>query len=124
MRQYKEQAVKALEVYCARGEAALDALLRDDLPTAEQLLLKRKAAFHNFRVADQLALDQGFDSSQDPVAIELVKKSQILDRRIEVEMRKAQNSTLSKLKKYTSSRKNIGKFRSTLKSSSSFQQTI
>lgn len=65
MASWSERACTALTVYYERGVRALECLRRGELEEAEVLLNMRKAAFHNFRAADHLAIKEGYTPEQE-----------------------------------------------------------
>lgn len=65
MATWPERACTALTVYYERGLRALDFINRGLWDDAELVLNMRKAAFHNFRSADFLALKEGYTPEQD-----------------------------------------------------------
>lgn len=65
MATWPERACTALTVYYERGVRALDCIRQEEWDEAEALLNMRKAAFHNFRAADHLALQSGYTAEQD-----------------------------------------------------------
>lgn len=61
-----EKAKKALQVYLERGRNALSALESGKIDEFFAQLDGRRAAFHNFRALDHLALAANIDLAQDP----------------------------------------------------------
>ena len=63
---FSDQAFAALKHFYLRTLAAMDAIDSADQKALEDILRKRTAAFHNFRVADALLLQAGIDVSVNP----------------------------------------------------------
>lgn len=72
-REHAWRAVRALEVYLNRGQAALACLERGDAEQAADLLAKRNAAFCNFRALDAVAQAAGEDISRCPRGVEIFR---------------------------------------------------
>lgn len=62
----EEKAKIALKVYHERGVSALQALEAGNIEEFFALLDKRRAAFHNFRALDHLAMRAQVDLAEDP----------------------------------------------------------
>ena len=119
-----EQAKRVLEVYLARGESALRLLRSGNVDEALIHLRNRKAAFHNFRVVEARAADQGQTLSSDPSFAGLLSQLQSVDKHLKDEMEKARGSAAEQARKLSAARRKIGKYRSTEETLSRFEQSV
>ena len=76
MSKWPQRACRALTVYLERGLRSLEELRAERYDEADALLNMRKAAFHNFRAADFMAMREGYSD-------EIVRELQELWRQIE-----------------------------------------
>ena len=81
-REHAWQAVRALEVYLERGQAALASLEQGNADQAAALLRKRNAAFQNFRALDALAQAAGENVGADPHVRQIVLMAQELEPKL------------------------------------------
>lgn len=119
-----EQAKRVLEVYLERGESALRALRSGDVEQALIHLRNRKAAFHNFRVVEARAGDQGEVLSRHPSFAGLLSQLQSVDIHLKDEMERARKSAAEQARKLSAARRKIGKYRSTEETLSRFEQSV
>lgn len=124
MRDFRKQAFAALKAYVERGESAIFLFERNKLDKAERMLMRRKAAFHNFRVADQLAYDQGFDSSRDQQMIEIAQAASRVDNELKQVILDLTADAKRELKQTVRTRQNINRYRSRFKLSPAIEHAV
>jgi len=124
MRDFIRQARVALQVYLDRGRVALECLDRGDLTSLEPLLRSRSAAFHNFRAADALALQSGYDIAQDAEMALNFGEWRDVDDRLAAGLVVAREATEVEIIKVTSVRQKMSKYRSGKSDVSRFEQSV
>lgn len=124
MRNLEQQARRILNVYLERGQTALAELRSDNVDAALAILRLRKAAFHNFRAIDALAVAQGLDLNSIPDFAGLFIQLQSLDIHLTEEMLKARELAGEQAHRLNAARRKISKYRSTVDSSSRFEQSV
>lgn len=115
---------KILEIYLARTETALAALLSEDWDTFDSAMRGRTAAFHNFRAADHLAQKENADYLTDPVLQALGQKLQEVEQSLAKELEKQRDRLNQKLEKISRHRDKIGKFHSGVQEEAGFQKSV
>ena len=124
MRNLEQDAKRILEVYLARGQAALDLLRSEKVDDALETLRWRKAAFHNFRVVDSKAQQAGINLQQVESFAGLLSEIQSVDMHLKDEMAKARELANMQAEKLHNARRKIGKYRSTVDKPSQFEQSV
>ena len=124
MRNYARQAAVALTVYLKRGRLALKSLVEGDPDAAEELLRWRTAAFHNFRVADTLALERGQDISSDQKIQQIWLEIRDLDQELKDRLEELYKHTGQAFTRIRSSRQTIGRYRSGNIEHSRFEHSV
>jgi hypothetical protein len=124
MRNLEQHAKRILEVYLARGQAALELLRSEKVDEALETLKWRKAAFHNFRVVDSQAQSAGIDLHQVESFAGLLFEIQSVDMHLKDEMIKARELANMQAEKLHTARRKIGKYRSTVDKPSQFEQSV
>ncbi|MBP9706095.1 MAG: hypothetical protein KBD78_00520 [Oligoflexales bacterium] len=89
-----DQAFAALRHYYLRSLAAIDAIDLANQKSLDEILRKRTAAFHNFRVADALLLRDGIDVSLNPELQEIWMDIRAIDLKLKDKL-----AIFSKIKK-------------------------
>ena len=118
MPDFAEQARVALRSYLARGEEALAA---EDIDLLLDRLQARTAAFHNFRVADHRALQEGHDLGSDTEMQQLWQKAQSLEGDLAQVITGARDEVRSGLTKVRKLKRSIGLYHSGQMRSPKFQ---
>jgi hypothetical protein len=124
MRNLEQHAKRILEVYLARGQAALDLLRSEKVDDALEALRWRKAAFHNFRVIDSQAQLAGIDLQTIESFAGLLSEIQSVDMHLKEEMIRARDLANVQAEKLHNARRKIGKYRSTVDEPSRFEQSV
>ena len=124
MRNLEQQAKRILDVYLERGQTALAELRLENVDAALEIMRLRKAAFYNFKVVDALATGQGFDLNSLPDFAGLFIQLQSLDIHLMEEMQKAKELAGEQARRLNAARRKISKYRSTIDSSSRFEQSV
>ena len=106
MRDYLNQAEKALEVYLRRGELALERIENSDLTEFIDILRNRKAAFHNFRAAEAQVQQAGLDLSDQKKFQDIWLQVREIDRLLTIAVTAKQIQLGAKVKKFKKSRIN------------------
>jgi hypothetical protein len=123
MRKFQEQVEAALKVYLDRGMKALALVEERDLDGLDDLLRRRRAAFHNYRVADAFLLADGIDIQSEPYFLDLLSQIATVDQRLKKEMENARRDSLLELRNCAIARRKITKFRSHKLTNSSINGT-
>ncbi len=113
MRDYAKQAKAALSAYLERGKDALNLLRAERYDETLEILKRRTAAFHNFRVADVLLREQGVF----PVALEnelrlMWKQIENVDKELKVKLVDASEEFRKELSSLIHSKQKIGRYHS------------
>ncbi|WP_141731903.1 hypothetical protein [Oligoflexus tunisiensis] len=115
---------RILEVYLARSETALAALVSEDWNSFDSAMRWRSAAFHNFRAADHLVRSQRADYLAEPELQSLGTTLEAVNQRLAQEMEKAKVRLSEKLAKISQHRARIGKFYSGVQEQAGFQKSV
>ena len=102
MRDFVQQTKTALEVYVERGKQALRVLDQEKYEDFFECLNWRKAAYHNFMVADVSARKSGYDIAQDTNMKRVVDEMRYINAELEKtakEHRKLLEEQLGKTRK-------------------------
>lgn len=124
MRNLEQQAKRILDVYLERGHAALAEFRLKNVDAALKTMKLRKAAFHNFQAIDALAVKSGLDLISIPDFAGLFIQLQSLDIHLKDEMQKAKDLAGEQARRLNVARRKISKYRSTVDSSSRFEQSV
>jgi len=124
MRNLEQQAKCILEVYLARGQAALDQLRLQKVDDALDTLKWRNAAFHNFRVVDSKAYLAGINLQKIESFAGLLFEIQSVDMHLKDEMIRARELANVQAETLHNARRKIGKYRSTENKPSRFEQSV
>ena len=116
-----DELKKVMAVYSDRGHQALELLSEMKIESAEEVLSKRKAAFHNFRsklhFAELTAIDENHSFISE------VQRVVKLDEEIEEAMRHCQAMLLKDFQKLSEGRRRMVKFQSKRHFSKGFEQS-
>ena len=112
MATWSERACTALTVYYERGVRALECFKREEWDEAEALLNMRKAAFHNFRAADHLALKSGYTVEQDAQLKVIWAQISRVDSELLTAMSEAREKMEAELIRLSKVKATLGRFRS------------
>ncbi len=124
MRDFSKNAAKALAVYLERGEQAVAKLKDGNVDEADEILLWRNAAFHNFKVMDAFAKEAGIDLAQNLDVLNLWRGIQEVDEQLKLSLDLARKNTRHALKKIRKSRGKIGHYRSGKIDNPSFAKSV
>lgn len=126
MRDFAQQAVIALTAYLERGEAALNLLSEKRYDEAMEVLQKRTAAFHNFRVADSLAKSESPDGIEpvEELLRSLWNKIELVNNKLKEALENARGETLTDLTKISQSRQKLSRYRSGYVEKRNFEQSV
>ena len=112
MATWPERACTALTVYYERGVRALEYIRCENWDDADVVLNMRKAAFHNFRAADHLALRDGYTAEQDAQLKVIWKQISVIDAELMAEMSVARGKMEAELIRLSKVKATLGRFRS------------
>ena len=112
MQNFPKQAKRALRAYMERGEEAIQKAAAGDLASFEDVLRWRKAAFHNFRVADALAQRDGEDIASDPDVQEMWTTIQGVDERLRDTLLELHTQTGSQIQRMSAAPQKLGRYHS------------
>lgn len=124
MGRWPERSLRALTVYYERGVKALEELKMERYEEADALLNMRKAAFHNFRSADFLAVKEGYPDEKTREMESLWKLIEPLDAELLDELKLARDRMEAQLVQLTKVRAAIGKFRSSDQDETRFEKSV
>ena len=97
MQDFPRQARVALKVYLDRGREAVINLKSQNFEKVEEILRLRKAAFHNFRAADALAISNGLDVVKEKEIVDLWEQIKEVDTELEGLMTDARDAIQTKI---------------------------
>ena len=112
MATWPERACTALTVYFERGVRALEHIRGGNWDDADAILNMRKAAFHNFRAADHLALKEGYTAEQDAQLKAIWNQISDIDAELMAEMSVAREKMEADLIRLSKVKATLGRFRS------------
>jgi hypothetical protein len=112
MASWTERACTALTVYLERGFRALELIRQEAWEEADAMLNMRRAAFHNFRAADHLALKEGYSAEQDVQLREIWTQITSLDDELVKEMKEAQRKMESEMVRLSKVKNALGRYKS------------
>jgi hypothetical protein len=124
MRDFKKNATKALAVYLKRGEEAVAELKDGNVDKADEILLWRNAAFHNFKVMDEFAKESGIDIAKNLDVLSLWRNIQEIDEQLAESLEDARTATKLALMKMRKARGKIGHYRSGKIENPSFAKSV
>ena len=112
MATWPERACTALTVYYERGVRALEYVRNAKWDDVDAILNMRNAAFHNFRAADHLALQQGYSAEQDAQLKAIWKQIAGVDAELMAEMSVQREKMEAELIRLSKVKATLGRFRS------------
>lgn len=124
MSKYAHHAKHAMRKYLERGLVARTLIAENKMDELCELLQTRNAAFHNFRVFDALAQQDGIDIQNDPEVLDMWQQLGGLEKILEEEMGGFLQTVNGQLKKIKSSRKTLGNYKSQTWDQTTFQQSV
>jgi hypothetical protein len=116
--------LRTLRVYYDRGVKALEKLKCEDYDGSDELLNLRKAAFHNFRAADFIAVKDGYPEAILIEMRELWRRIEVLDSELLTELTQAKERMADQLVQLAGIRAKLGKFRSSDIDSNRFEKSV
>lgn len=112
MASWPERACTALTVYFERGVRALELLQDERWDEADAILNLRKAAFHNFRSADFLALKSGYSKEQEAQLREIWAKIVEIDGKLMAAMESSKQKMEGEIARLVKVKATFSRFRS------------
>jgi hypothetical protein len=112
MANWPERAATALTVYFERGVRAMEHIRLEQWEDVDRTFSMRKAAFHNFRAADHLALQTGYTPEQELQLRLIWRKIAVIDVELLCEMEKAQGKMQAEMSRMVKVKSAIGHFKS------------
>ena len=124
MASWSERACTALTVYYERGARALELIRQEEWDDADAMLNMRKAAFHNFRAVDHLALQEGYTAEQDVQLKAIWGQVSSVDSELLAVMTAAREKMEAELIRLSKVKATLGKFRSGHASESHLEKPV
>jgi hypothetical protein len=124
MRDYSRQAITALRTYLERGKQILRFLGDGHYEKADVLLRKRKAAFHNFRVADVLASVNQEHLQAEPEMLLLWRLIQAQNVELNNALERSGEKTKESLLAIRESRQKLRKYHSGTSDNNNIQHSV
>ena len=124
MASWSERACTALTVYYERGARALELIRQEEWDDADAMLNMRKAAFHNFRAVDHLALQEGYTAEQDAQLKAIWGQVSSVDSELLAVMTAAREKMEAELIRLSKVKATLGKFRSGHASESHLEKPV
>ncbi len=124
MASWSERACTALTVYYERGARALELIRQEEWDDADAMLNMRKAAFHNFRAVDHLALQEGYTAEQDAQLKAIWGQVSSVDSELLAVMTAAREKIEAELIRLSKVKATLGKFRSGHASESHLEKPV
>lgn len=124
MSSWPDRSLRTLTVYYERGVKALEELKAERYEEADVLLNMRKAAFHNFRSADFIALKEGYPAEVVQELETLWKLIDPLDAALLEELKLARDRMESQLVQLAKVRAALNKFRSSETDTIRFEKSV
>lgn len=112
-----------LAVYLDRGRQAVKALHEGRFDEAQEILLLRNAAFHNFKAVDALAMANGCDVASDDQTLDLWSDIRKIDVELNAALAIARDATKELHDKIHIARSKIGKYRARKAVNTSFTKS-
>ena len=124
MASWSERACTALTVYYERGARALELICREEWDEADAILNMRKAAFHNFRAADHLALKEGYTAEQEAQLRAIWGQVSSVDAELLSAMIAARGKMEAEIIRLSKVKATLGRFRSGQTSDSKLEKPV
>jgi hypothetical protein len=124
MASWSERACTALTVYFERGVRALDLIRRESWDEADAILNMRRAAFHNFRAADHLALKEGYTAEQEVQLKAIWAQIATLDEELLQEMKGAQQKMEAEMARLAKVKTTLGRYKSGLAQDANIEKSV
>ena len=124
MANWPERASTALTVYFERGVRAMEYIRLEQWDDVDAMLSMRKAAFHNFRAADHMALQTGYTPEMEFQLRLIWGKIAAIDVELLDEMEKAQGQMQAELARMAKVKSAIGHFKSGQFQESKLEKTV
>lgn len=126
MKDFAKNVQKCLSIYLYRGRHALESLNKDDLEEVDFILRQRLAAYYNFKVADKIACDNGYDIGKDVNMENNINEIFLINKTLEERIANKLSFLKNEIINTSDSRFKISKFRSAPLSerSSTIRQSI
>ncbi len=112
MRDFAHQAHRALEIYLSRGQQALQSARLGDVDRVNELLAQRRAAFHNFRVADAIAAREERPGNYSASAKALWEEIREIDAELVGEIYQIRDQLAAQVAKVADHRKKMNCYKS------------
>jgi hypothetical protein len=124
MPNWPERASTALTVYLERGVRALKSIRSEQWDEFDFVFRMRKAAFHNFRAADHLALKSGYSRDQETQLKLIWGQISALDTELIEEMQVAQKKMEAEMGRMAKVKATLGRFKSGQIQESNIEETF
>jgi hypothetical protein len=105
-------AQHVLQIYADRVEASVLAFKAGDVDLAFATLRRMNEAFHNFKVIESRALNDGLDPLATPDMLSLWQRIAELQNQLAVEMELAKSQSVDLLTRIADARKKVASFHS------------
>jgi hypothetical protein len=124
MATWPDRACTALMVYYERGVHALNCVRKSLWDEVDVVLNLRTAAFHNFRAADYLALQEGYPPELEARLREIWEQIVANDSELMSELVKARRTTETEMTRLVKVKNTLGRFRSGTVQESDWEKPI